>query len=131
MEDLLIRIWEDLAGRVGGPMKFRLILQPTIAAIFAIRAGLGDAVEGKPAYFWAILSNPSHRSELLREGWKAVSKVFAMAVAIDVIYQYLVLRWFYPAEALIVAFGLAFIPYLLIRGPVNRMARRFRMEDET
>jgi hypothetical protein len=124
MEDQLTRIWEDLAGRVGGPMKVRFILQPIIAAIFAIRAGLRDAREKKSAYFWAIVSDPSHRSELLREGWKAVSKVFVVAVVLDVVYQYLVFRWFYPGEALAVAFGLAFVPYLLIRGPVNRVARR-------
>jgi len=44
----------------------------------------------------------------------------------DVIYQYLVYRWFYPGEALIVAFILAFVPYLLIRGPVDRIARRVK-----
>jgi len=31
----------------------------------------------------------------------------------------------YPGEALIVAFLLAFVPYLLILGPVNRIARRW------
>jgi hypothetical protein len=124
MEELLTRMWEDLAGRVGGPMKLRFILQPVMAAIFAIRAGLRDAREGKAAYFWAIISNPAHRSDLLREGWKAVSKVFVMAVIIDAIYQYVAFRGFYPAEALVVAFSLAFIPYLLIRGPVNRIAQR-------
>ena len=51
-------------------------------------------------------------------------KVFIMAVLIDAVYQYIELSWFYPGEALIVAFILAFIPYLLIRGPVNRIARR-------
>ncbi len=124
MEELLTRMWEDLAGRLGGPMKLRFILQPTMAAIFAIRAGLKDAREEKAAYFCAIISNPAHRSDLLREGWKAVFKVFVMAVVIDAIYQYVAFRWFYPAEALVVAFSLAFIPYLLIRGPVNRIARR-------
>ncbi len=34
------KFWEDLIGRVGGPMTFRLILQPTIPIILAIRAGL-------------------------------------------------------------------------------------------
>lgn len=47
-----------------------------MAAIFAIKAGLRDAREGRPAYFWAIFSDPSRRGELLRERWKAVSKVF-------------------------------------------------------
>lgn len=124
MDELLTRIWENLTGRLGGPMKFRFLLQPTMAAVFAIRAGLKDAREGRPAYFWTIFTDPSQRHELLREGWKAVSKVFIVAVVIDVVYQYLVFRWFYPGEALIVAFVLAFVPYLLIRGPVNRIARR-------
>jgi hypothetical protein len=124
MDELLMRIWGHLTERLDGPMKFRFLLQPTMAAIFAIRAGLKDAQEGRPAYFWAIFTDPAQRGELLREGWKAVSKVFIVAVVMDVIYQYLVFRWFYPGEALIVAFILALIPYLLIRGPVNRIARR-------
>jgi hypothetical protein len=104
-------------------MTFRLILQPMMAAFFAIHDGLRDAHEKKSAYFWSIVSNPSHRRDLLREGWKAISKVFILAFVLDVVYQYLAFRWFYPGEALMVAFGLAFIPYLLIRGPVNRVAR--------
>jgi hypothetical protein len=124
MDELLMRIWGHMTERLDGPMKFRFLLQPTMAAFLAIRAGLKDGHEGQPAYFWAIFTDPSHRGELLREGWKAVSKVFIVAVVMDVIYQYLVFRWFYPGEAVIVAFILAFIPYLLIRGPVNRIARR-------
>lgn len=123
MEELETRMWGDLLGRLGGSMTFRLILQPMMAAFFAIHDGLRDAHEKKSAYFWSIVSNPSHRRDLLREGWKAISKVFILAFVLDVVYQYLAFRWFYPGEALMVAFGLAFIPYLLIRGPVNRVAR--------
>ena len=39
MEEMLSRFWGDLMGRVGGPMTFRLILQPIMAAIFAVRGG--------------------------------------------------------------------------------------------
>ena len=104
-------------------MWFRLILQPAMATLFAVRAGWQDGLAGRPAYFWAILTEPAERRNLLREGWKAVAKVFVMAVIIDAIYQVINLRWFYPAEALIVAIVLAFVPYLLIRGPVGRIAR--------
>jgi hypothetical protein len=41
----------------------------------------------------------------------------------DVIYQYIVLRTFYPVEALIVVLVLAFLPYLIARGLVNRIVR--------
>jgi hypothetical protein len=46
-----------------------------------------------------------------------------LAVILDAIYQFEELDKFYPGEALIVALVLAFIPYLLIRGPAARLAR--------
>lgn len=124
MEDILTRIFENLIDRVSGPMKFRLFLQPLMATIFAIRDGRKDAREGRSPYFWAIFTDPGHRRELLRDGWKAVGKIFVIAVIIDAVYQFIVIRWFYPGEALIVAAILAFVPYLLIRGPVNRLTPR-------
>jgi hypothetical protein len=124
MDDLLNRIVENLIGRVSGPMKFRLILQPLMAIIFAVRAGLKDAKEGKVPYNWALISDPDHRRALLRSGWKSAGKVFVMAIIIDLVYQWIVFRRFYPFEALLVAVILAFIPYLLIRGPVTRIVRR-------
>ena len=49
----------------------------------------------------------------------------------DAIYQYQVLKTFYPGEAVIIALALAFVPYLLIRGPVARTARWWRGEAPT
>ncbi|CAG0947475.1 hypothetical protein ANRL1_04169 [Anaerolineae bacterium] len=123
MEDLLVRIIEDLIGRVSGPMRFRLLLQPLIAAVLGIRSGLKDAREGRPAYFWAVFTQAEQRREMLHDGWKSAGKVFIIANIIDAVYQLLILRWFYPGEAILVSAFLAFIPYLLIRGPVNRIAR--------
>lgn len=123
MEEILSRIFENLIDRVSGPMKFRLILQPLMATIFAIRNGLKDAKEGRPPYFWGLFTHPEQRLDMLRDGWKRVGKVFVMAIIIDLVYQWIVSRRFYPFEALLVAIILAFIPYLLIRGPVDRIAR--------
>lgn len=125
MGDVLARIAENLAARIGGPLTFRLIIQPMVAAFFAIRAGLKDAQESRVPYGWVILADPVNRRDLLTEGWKDVAKVFAIAVAIDFVYQVTELRWFYPEEALIVAAILALIPYLLLRGPANRIARHW------
>ena len=41
----------------------------------------------------------------------------------DAIYQIIVLKRFYPAEAVIVALLFAFVPYVIIRGPVVRIER--------
>ena len=124
MDELFARIFEDLAGRVTGPMKFRLLLQPAMAIFFAIRSGLKDAREGKPAYFWALFTQPGERKAMLHDGWKSVGKVFVLAIVLDAIYQFIELRWIYPGEAVLVAVILAIVPYLLARGLVNRIARR-------
>jgi hypothetical protein len=94
MDDLLNRIVENLIGRVSGPMKFRLILQPLMAIIFAVRAGLKDAKEGKVPYNWALISDRDHRRDLLRSGWKSVGKVFVIAILIDLVYQWIVFDGF-------------------------------------
>ena len=119
MEHLFLRVWVNLVGRVEGPMKFRLFLQPAMAIFFAIRSGLKDAREGKPAYFWTLFTDPRERSLALKDGWKSIGKVFILAIVLDVVYQLIELRWVYPGEAVLVAIILAIVPYLLVRGPVE------------
>ena len=126
MEELIARGWEGLVNRVGGPMTFRLILQPLMATLLALRAGLKDAREGRPPYLWTLLTEPEQRVDLLREGWRSIARVFILAVVMDLIYEWVVGRSFYPLETLILAIVLAVVPYLLFRGPINRIARRWR-----
>jgi hypothetical protein len=127
MDEFLSWLSNQLVGRLDGPLKLRLILQPAVAIFFAIRDGLKDSREGRVPYFWAIFTEPSQRMELIRDGWKSVAKVFFFATVMDLVYQYLVLGWMYPSAALSIAFILAFVPYLLVRGPVNRIARAGRI----
>ena len=124
MDDVWTRLLEDMASRVTGPMKFRLVLQPVMAAIFAIRSGLADARNGKPAYFWALFNDPAHRADMLEDGWKSVGKVFVLALILDVVYQIIATRFVYPGEAIITAFLLAIVPYLFLRGLTTRLARK-------
>jgi hypothetical protein len=126
MDHLFARVVEQLIARVTGPMKFRLFLQPAMAIFFAVRGGLKDAREGRPPYFWGLFTDRGERESMLKNGWKSVGKVFILAIVLDAVYQYIALRWFYPGEAVLVAIILAIIPYLLVRGPVDRIARRSR-----
>src|SRR5262250_575806 len=98
MDQMWTRVGEQLLARVSGPMKFRLVLQPAMAAFFAIRAGLADAKAGRPPYFWALLSEPGRRKEIIKDGWKSVGRVFILALVLDVVYQIIVLRFVYPGE---------------------------------
>ena len=123
MEDTFARFFNDVFARLDGPLHLRFFLQPAMAIFFAIRDGLRDAHQGRPAYFWSLFTEPDLRRDLLRDGWRSISKVFIIAVVLDAIYQLIVLHWFYPFETLLVAVLLALIPYALVRGPVNRIKR--------
>jgi hypothetical protein len=121
------RVGEMLIGRTDGPLTLRLIIQPTLATIFGIRSGLRDAREGRPPFFfWSVFTNPARRPEMFAQVRKDVGKVFIMALVLDMIYEFVVYRWVYPGQAVIVATILAIVPYLLIRGPATRIARRFQ-----
>lgn len=122
------RVWQNLVDRPGGPMTFRFILQPCMAAIAALRDGLNDAKLGRAPYFWTVLTNPSERGGRLREGLISTARIILLGLCMDVIYQAIALKTFYPGEAVIVALTLAFLPYLLLRGPIARIARRLRRE---
>jgi hypothetical protein len=127
MDHLIARVTENLIARVTGPMKFRLLLQPCMAIFFAVREGLKDAREGKPPYLWGCLTDRGEREAMLKEGWKSIGKVFILATVLDIVYQLIEHRWrVYPGEAILVAIILAIFPYLLIRGPINRILRRER-----
>jgi hypothetical protein len=119
--EVMERLWHDLIQRPDAPMRFRFILQPVMAAIVAIRDGLKDVQAGRKPYFWKALGVTR-----LREGLNATARIILLGIVMDAMYQIIVLRRFYPGEAVIIALVLAFVPYLLIRGPAARMARRLR-----
>jgi hypothetical protein len=119
-------VWRELIGRVDGPFAFRFALQPIVAALLAVRAGLKDARAGRPPHLWTIVTDARNRRGLLWETWREVRKVFIAAVIIDVVYEFVVFRRVYPIQPFIVALVLAVIPYILIRGPVDRLARRYQ-----
>ena len=117
-----MRIAGDFVDRLSGPLRFRLVLQPVMADL---RHSCGlERCQDKPPYFWALVTDPAHRADMLEDGWKSVGKVFVLALLLDVVYQFIVLRFVYPGEAIIVAFVLAIVPYLILRGLVTHLARR-------
>lgn len=119
------RIWGDIANRPGGPMTFRFILQPTMALIAALHDGIKDARLGRSPYLWTLLTDTAERGGRLREGLIATARITLLGLVMDGIYQFTVLKTFYPGEMVLIAILLAFIPYLLLRGPIARIARRW------
>jgi hypothetical protein len=121
MEEALRQAWDNLFGRVDGPMSFRLIIQPVVATFLAIRAGWTDAREGRPIFFWTLARDPTQTRVMLRNLWRIAGKVFLVALVLDAIYQIIVLHWIYPVQALIVATLLALVPCMVVRAVGNRI----------
>jgi hypothetical protein len=45
-----------------------------------------------------------------------------LGVLMDTVYQWVVFKTFYPAQAAVIAILLAFVPYIVLRGPIERIA---------
>ena len=113
----------DFIGRFDGPLHFRLFAQPLMAILLAIRDGTRDAREGRSAYLWTLLSDASQRRYLLADGWKGIGRILILAYVLDVIYQLIEWHRVKPFEALLTSVILAVIPYVVLRGPVDRLMR--------
>jgi hypothetical protein len=114
-------LWTDVLARFDGPLHFRLIVQPLMAILFAVRDGSRDSREGRAAYLWSLATDPTQRRYLLESGWKGISKVFVLALVLDVVYQLMEWHTVKVLQALLTAIVLAVIPYAALRGPVNRV----------
>ena len=123
--NLLSRGVDELLGRFSGPLHFRLFVMPTVVTILAIRADLKDAREGHPTVLGAFITNPTERRRLFGSAVKDVGRIFVVAIVLDTTYQLWVLRSFHVGQLLIVAIVCAIVPYVLVRGPITRLARAF------
>ena len=124
IQETLTRFWDQLIAQPSGPLAFRFILQPAMAAVLAALDGLKDA-RTRPA---TLLANhlvrplpagllPSRRAEKTQQSHRLCARDGRDLPV-------MVLRRFYLGEALVTVFVLAVLPYVLIRGPVHRIARR-------
>jgi len=124
MSNLFSTIATNFVARLDGPMHFRFFMQPLVAILLAIRDGSRDEREGRRPWAWKLVHVPEQRRYLLADGWKGIGRIFVIAIVLDVIYQLIEWRTLKPLGALMTAVILAVIPYVLFRGPVNRLLRR-------
>lgn len=123
--DMIGRGWDNFVARPNGSFGLRFYVQPTMAGLLALRAGIQDARQGRQGFLWAMLIRPEGRLQLLNEGWRGAMTPFVVAIALDSVYQIVTVKFVYPLELLFTATVLALVPYALLRGPFNRLARLF------
>lgn len=77
------RVWQNLLDRPGGPMTFRFILQPIMAAAAALRDGIKDAKASRSPYFWTVLTDPAERVGRLKEGLIATARIILLGLIVS------------------------------------------------
>jgi hypothetical protein len=121
--DAPLTFYEGLIARVDGPLHFRFVFQPAMALFLGIRDGIQDSRKSRPAHLLTICTDFEHGRQYLWAGLRSVGKVMLIAAVLDVVYQFIAFRAFHLWGVIYAALILALIPYLIIRGPVNRIAR--------
>jgi hypothetical protein len=114
-------IWNMVARRYYGPLSFRLLIQPLVAAGSGIRPDLGAPHARRTTFGWTVITSSDFRSDLLLEKWNHLKRLFFVAVLADVIYHIIQLRQIYLVRALIDAAIPAFPSYCLGRGLTTRI----------
>ena len=117
-------IASELSQRFNGPFSLRLILQPVMALLFAIRDGRADAKAGAEPYLQSILMRPGTRRETIASAWVSVGKVLIIAFCLDVAFQVVSGNGLRIVEAGFMALLLCALPYTLMRGPAARFSWR-------
>lgn len=131
MEDLVNNFLNNVGIRHEGPMSFRLIIQPAISLVYAIIAGIKDAKAGNHHFLEGFVLGKVERKTALKEIWKDVGKVFILAAVLEIIFEIIQFKTVHPLEVLKVSFFLAILPYLIFRGPVDRIVSLFIKKNDS
>jgi hypothetical protein len=124
--DAISHGWTNFVARPSGPLSFRFVVQPAVAAVLAVRAGVADARAGRSAYLWAAVVDSDCRRRFDPKRMEGPEDRLPHGGVLDAAYQLAAHRFVYPLELLFTATLLAVVPYCVLRGPINRIAQRAR-----
>ena len=117
--------WEGMMRELtSGQGQFRLLLLLAVALVLGIRAGIADAREGTLPFGRRLREANEPRADLMKDSVKRALNPLALAFILDVILQRLTLGYVRPLAAIIVAAVLVWLPFVIVRGIMNRFWRR-------
>lgn len=114
----------ELTQRLNGPFSLRMLLQPCMALLFAMRDGKADGLKGAQPYLQRILLRADQRRETIGSAWASIGKVFVVATVLDAAFQFATHGAVSLAQAVAVAVLLCVLPYSLMRGPTARLYKK-------
>jgi hypothetical protein len=125
MDLSLTALLDELATRLStGPLRFRLIMQPVMAAIVGARAGIVDAKSGMPPFILSLMSRRAASRACLKTAVRHLMVPVFIATALDAMVQYLMFGHIRPLSAVIFGSILMSLPYSIARELSNRIRSR-------
>jgi hypothetical protein len=118
---------DTLEAMLSGPGRLRFVVQPLIAIALGIRDGRRDAAAGRPPYALGVLFVQGTRKAELMAGLRTLAKPLVVAVLLDAILQYVILRSVRIWHALLAGTILIALPYVAARGLTNRYVQHRRL----
>lgn len=123
MHEWLSNAWTELVGRQSGPLHLRLLLQPAVATVLAVRSGRLSSRRGESRTLGVLRPHPGKWQRCLMEAWRDVGTLFLVGFALDLTYQVIALHAIRVSHALIVAVVLAVVPYVIVRRLTTSLIR--------
>ena len=117
-------VGNELSQRLNGPFSLRLLLQPSMALLFAIRDGRKDAASNATPYLQALRGQKKRTQGYARVGMGFTQQGTGDGRLLDCAFQYATGGSIRIFEALLMACILCAVPYTLMRGPAARIASR-------
>ncbi len=122
------RQWQDLTGRPADRCRSASSCSPSWrASPRYMTASAMRALAARP-FSGPFLRTQRNAQGACKGGLVSTARIILLGLGMDTIYQLKELGRFYPGEAVIIALALAFVPYLLLRGPINRIASHWLRE---
>jgi hypothetical protein len=118
---------DTLGAMWDGPGRLRFLAQPLIAIALGIRDGRRDAAAGRPPYVVGVLFVRATRHDELMSGLRTLAKPLVVAVLLDALLQYVILRSVRLWHALLAGTILIALPYAAARGLTNRYMQHRRL----
>ena len=125
LPDMIGRGWENLLARPNGSLSLRFYVQPTMASLVRSACRHSGCEGGAAGLSVGDVDAPGEASAVAPRGLAGSDDAIPAWRSPRCIYQLMTVRFLYPLELLFTATLLALVPYALLRGPFNRLARLF------
>lgn len=114
------RFAKDIVARFFGLGRLRFILQPSVAILLGVRDGTRDSRAGASPFLWDLFLHSENRRRLVGSAFASVRDLVAVAILLDLVAQFLILRIVNPFAALLLGLVLIARPYASSRALTNR-----------